>query len=170
VTYLLDTNVVSYVLQVRRETDLAAAASMVPCAIIDEVRQELSGDRVRGPAFQKWLPTSHVRVLSIEIGSEADTVLGGLQLNITTPHGKGERASIALAATDASLVFTGMDKGAMWIALRELWRPGGRLISLAVFLRRLVDAHAMAGDAAEDVLRQSKQSVPTWWPTWRAAL
>jgi hypothetical protein len=169
VTYLLDANVVSYFLQVRRESDLAAAASVAPCAIVDEVRRELANDPVRGARFREWLPTSNVRVIPIAVGSDADAVLNRLQLAVTTTRGKGERASIALAATNDDLIFTGMDKGAMWIALRELWSPGERLVALAGFLRRLVDAHAMIGEAAEDVLRQSKQLVPTWWPGWRAA-
>lgn len=167
-TYLLDANVVSYFLQVRRENDLAAAASKTPCAIVDEVRLELENDQLRGTRFVKWLPTSNVRVISIAVGSEADIVLSRLQLAVTTTRGKGERASIALAATDAGLIFTGMDKGGMWIALRELWSPGERLLALPGFLRRLVDAHVMTGEAAEDVMRQSKQVVPTWWPDWRA--
>ena len=41
-TYLLDANVVSYFLQVRRESDLAAATHAIPCAIVDEVRHELT--------------------------------------------------------------------------------------------------------------------------------
>jgi hypothetical protein len=168
VTYLLDANVVSYFLQVRRESDLAAAAQAIPCAILDEVRQELETDRLRGARFKQWLPTSGLRVLTIAVGSDADRRLRLLDPALTTTRGKGERASIALATTDADLVFTAMDKGAMWIALRELWRPGERLIALPVFLRRLADAHALTGEAAEDVMRQSNQVVPTWWPSWRA--
>lgn len=167
-TYLLDANVVSYFLQVRRENDLAVAAHTIPCAILDEVRQELENDRLRGARFKQWLPTSNLRVLSIAVGSDADRLLRVLDLGLTTARGKGARASIALAATDADLIFTAMDKGAMWIALRELWRPGDRLIALPSFLRRLVDAHAVTGEAAQDVMRQSNQVVPTWWPDWRA--
>jgi len=36
--YLLDTQVVSFFLQARREADLVAAAAAMPCAIADEVR------------------------------------------------------------------------------------------------------------------------------------
>jgi hypothetical protein len=126
-------------------------------------------DPARGPRFAQWLPTSNLRIVSIAVGSNADTVLSRLQLMVTTTRGKGERASIALAASDTDLVFTGMDRGGMWIALRELWSPGERLLALPGFLRRLVDARAITGEAAEDVLRQSKHVVPTWWPGWRAA-
>jgi hypothetical protein len=85
-----------------------------------------------------------------------------------TQGGRGERASIALAATNNDYVFAGMDKGGMWIALRELWAPGERLISLPVFLRRLVERHALAGDAADDVMRCSNQLLPTWWADRRS--
>ncbi len=56
----------------------------------------------------------------------------------------------------------------MWIALRELWAPGERLVSLPVFLRRLVDAGALGGDTADEVMRRSHQVLPTWWADWRA--
>jgi hypothetical protein len=167
-TYLLDTQVVSFFLQARREEDLAAAATTVRCAIADEVRVELTSDPTRGRLFEQWLPSSHVQTISIPIGGPADLLLTRLQIGLATPRGRGERASIALAAMDADLVFTGMDRGGMWIALRELWSPGERLISLPVFLRRLVDARALGGDAAEDVMRRSTQAVPTWWADWRA--
>jgi len=65
------------------------------------------------------------------------------QTGLVTRRGRGERACAALAATNSDLVFSGMDRGGMWIALRELWFPGERLIALPVLLRRLVDAKAL---------------------------
>ncbi|MGN6110814.1 MAG: hypothetical protein ACTHU0_37275, partial [Kofleriaceae bacterium] len=82
--------------------------------------------------------------------------------------GQGELASIALAATDPGLVFVSTDKGAMWIALRELWMPGERLLGLPVFLRRVVETGAIAGDVADDVMVSSQLPRPTWWADWRA--
>jgi hypothetical protein len=166
--YLLDTQVVSYFLQARRENELAAAAAVVPCAIVDEVRAELADDRTRGSLFARWLPESHLQVVGIPLGSAADLLLARLRSGVPADTGRGERASIALAATDSELVFAGMDKGGMWIALRELWAPGERLISLPVFLRRLLDAGALDGSAADDVMRRSNQVLPTWWADWRA--
>jgi hypothetical protein len=167
-TYLLDTQVVSYFLQARRENELAAAAAAVPCTIVDEVRGELAADPTRGVLFDRWLPVSHLEVVAIPLGSPADLLLASLRAGIPAKGGLGERASIALAATNNDLVFAGMDKGAMWIALRELWAPGERLIALPVFLRRLVDGGALGGDIADDVLRCSHQVWPTWWADWRA--
>jgi predicted nucleic acid-binding protein len=59
VTYLLDTNVVSYFLQAAREKELSEAAKNVPLAIVVEVRDELGADSKRGgPAFARWLAAS----------------------------------------------------------------------------------------------------------------
>jgi hypothetical protein len=167
-TYLLDAQVVSYFLQARREDELAAAAAAVPCVIVDEVRGELVADPTRGALFERWLPLSHLEVIAISLGTPADLLLASLRVGIPARGGLGERASIALAATNNDLVFAGMDKGAMWIALRELWAPGERIIALPVFLRRLVDAGALGGDTADDVMRRSQQVFPTWWADWRA--
>ncbi len=54
-TYLLDTNVVSYFLQASREKELSVAAKVKRLAIVGEVRDELVADTKRGgPAFSKW--------------------------------------------------------------------------------------------------------------------
>ena len=166
--YLLDTQLVSYFLQARREADLAAAAALVPCAIAEIVRDELAADPTRGSLFERWLPISHLAVIPIALGSPAEVLWSRLQLGVAR-GGRGERASIALAAMNHEYVFAGMDKGSMWIALRELWAPGERLISLPVFLRRLVDGGALAGEAADDVMQRSNQLLPTWWADWRSA-
>jgi hypothetical protein len=168
-TFLLDTQVVSFFLQARRHQELAGAASRVPCAIVDEVRQELARDPTRGGLFEHWLPASQLAVLAIAIGSAADAWLNRLQVGVTGARGRGERASIAICATRDELVFTGMDKNAMWLALRELHAPGERLISLPVFLRRLVDTQALGGEAADDVMRHSRQTFPSWWANWLSA-
>ena len=131
------------------------------------VRDELAEDPTRGALFVRWLPTSHLAVIALELGSPAEALWSRLQPRVT-PKGRGERASIALAAASPDYVFAGMDKGAMWLALRELWASGERLISLPVLLRRLVDGGALAGEVADDVMRSSSQLLPTWWADWRA--
>ncbi|MGN6105978.1 MAG: hypothetical protein ACTHU0_12800, partial [Kofleriaceae bacterium] len=98
--YLLDANVVSYFLQARREADLERLVAAAPCAIVDEVRRELLQDGARGARFERWLPASSLRVLAIEVGGAADHRLSQLEQGLTTTRGQGERASIALAATD----------------------------------------------------------------------
>jgi hypothetical protein len=165
--YLLDAQIVSYFFQARRENELAAAATRIRCVIVDEVRRELAADPTRGGPFERWLPTSGIEVIEIPLGGPAEIVLSALQTGVVAKGGRGERACIAVAATIIDLVFVAMDKGGMWIALRELWAPGERLIGLPVFLRRLVDAGALGGDTADDVMKRSNQQLPTWWADWR---
>jgi hypothetical protein len=69
--YVLDTQVVSYVLQARREDEFSAASGTVQCVIVDEVRQELADDPTRGALFQRWLATSRIEVTAIVVGSPA---------------------------------------------------------------------------------------------------
>src|SRR5262245_21217005 len=137
-TYLLDTMIVSYFLQAGREAALAAAAGRSAMAVVDEVRQELEGERDRGgKAFRSWVSTSSIEVRAIEVGSAASGTLARLLSPMLPAKGRGERASIALAGSDATLTFVTHDKNGMWLALRELWMPGERVLGLAVFLRRL---------------------------------
>lgn len=167
--FLLDANIVSYFLQLRREGDLARAVIHFPSGIAEEVRQELTNAPQLGARFVRWLGGSGLGVLPILIGSKADQILVQLQPAASVSSDAGERASIALASADPSLIFVTTDKAASLLALRELWTPGERVLALQPFLRRLVDADALPGDAAEDVLRQSNQATPSWWPAWRSA-
>ena len=71
-TFLLDTNVVSYFLQVGRERELAEAAKRCPMALVDEVFRELKVDPHRGGrTFSQWFGASNIGVLPIEVGSPA---------------------------------------------------------------------------------------------------
>jgi len=174
VTYLLDTMVVSYFLQSNREGELSNAARRLPMAVVDEVRKELEGDRDRGgPAFKRWLGGSGIQVRAIEVGTPASATLVHL-LNPTNPDkGRGERASIALAASDDTLTFVTHDKGGMWLALRELWAPGERMLGLAAFLRRLFDLRGIQDPAALDEIisiAMLPAQRPTWWAQWRGGL
>jgi hypothetical protein len=173
VTYLLDTMIVSYFFQKGRENELALAAQRCSMALVDEVRRELEGDPRRGQVFRNWLGTSNVEVCSIEVGSEASVTLFHLQSQTTSSRGGGERASIALVASDETLTFVTHDKNAMWIALRELWMPGERVLGLPVFLRRLVDeGHLVNPVVLDDIISIAMKPAerPTWWASWRARL
>ncbi|MBN1208406.1 MAG: hypothetical protein JXB05_26335 [Myxococcaceae bacterium] len=173
-TYLLDAMIVSYFRQAGHEDALAAAAKRCSMALVDEVRRELEADRSRGGRpFMRWLDTSNIGVRSIAVGSPASATLAQL-LNPALPDkGRGERASIALAAHDVSLTFVTNDKNGMWIALRELWMPGERILGLAVFLRRLFEQAAlMDPGVVDDVISIAIEAAqrPTWWASWRAGL
>lgn len=172
-TYLLDTMIVSYFLQAEREAELAAAARRCSMAVVGEVRKELENDKKRGgKSFRRWFDTSGIQLIEIEIGTAAHATLAALVNPTSSEKNLGERASIALAASDASLTFVTNDKNGVSVALREIWTPGERILGLAVFLRRLFDQHALEDPLVLDdvmaVAITSPQQQPTWWASWRA--
>lgn len=173
-TYLLDTMIVSFFLQANREEELAAASRRCSMVIVDEVRRELENDRDRGgKAFKRWLAASNIELRSIEVGTPASATLSEMLNPVSPSRGRGERASIALAASDASLTFVTHDRGGMWIALREIWSAGERLLGLAVFLRRLFDQGVLQDPTSLDEvmsLAVDPAQRPTWWAAWRASL
>lgn len=176
-TFLLDTNVISYFLQIGREPELAIAAQRCPMAVVDEVYQELQADPRRGRTFTRWFDTSNIRRRSIEVGSAASMTLAQLRKpgppnsNAPPPNKDlGERASIALAMSDPSLTFVAHDRNAMWIALRELWVAGERFVGVPVFVRRLFDGEALSEAGIADEIIEYLKPQPTWWASWRAEL
>ena len=174
-TYLLDTMIVSYFLQAQRETELATAAKRCSIALVEEVRRELENDKTRGGRFfKKWFDASGIKPLAIELGTPAHATLAALVSPISTGKNLGERASIAVAASEATLTFVTNDKNGLCVALREIWMPGERVLGLAVFLRRLFEEHALEDpNALDDVMAvalTSPQQQPTWWASFRARL
>lgn len=172
-TYLLDTNIVSYFLQADREDDLAVAAKRCSIAVVGEVHRELENDKSRGgKAFRKAFDASGLELCEIQVGTTAHATLAALVGAVSTAKNLGERASIALAASDASLTFVANDRVGLWLALREIWMPGERILGVAVFLRRLLELNALEDPAAlDDVMAVAvphSQSMPTWWAAWRA--
>jgi hypothetical protein len=168
-TYLLDNNVVSYFLHCRREPELMDAAGRCSLAIADEVSKELKQSRGDGERFRAWSAGGTIASLAIEVGSEVDATFQAL----TPPaskRGKGERASIALAAHDPSLVLVANDRNAMWIALAELHHAGERMIGIPVFLRRLHEQADLPPETIDAVMRVYPGRRPTWWADWRAGL
>lgn len=123
-TYLLDTNVISYFLQASREKELSDAAKLIPMAIVGEVRSELAADTKRGgAAFAKWLAGSGIDVKELIVGSPAANTLAQLASKAVTARNMGERASVALALVEAGFTFVTHDKNGAWLALREIWAP-----------------------------------------------
>jgi hypothetical protein len=168
-TYLLDANVISYFLHCRREVDLMAAGARCPLAIADEVRVELLKSRTHGERFKKWFAARGIDNLEILVGSDVDSMFQSLPVS-NSARGRGERASIALAAHDASRVLVANDRNAMWLALDELHLPGERIIGVPVFLRRLREQAALTVEAIDGVMGMRQGRRPTWWATWRASL
>jgi hypothetical protein len=173
-TFLLDTNIVSNFLQAGREQELAMASQRVCLTIVDEVRRELEVDRARGGrAFATWLAGSKISIRRIPLGSEAAATFAQL-LRPKDPHKDlGERASIALAASEPALVLVTHDKNALWMAIREIWRGSAQLMGIAPFVRLLFEQGALADpNIADEVIKLSGplEQRPTWWASWRAAL
>lgn len=171
-TYLLDTMIVSYFLQAGRKDELARAAKRCSVALVEEVRRELEVDKKHGgSAFKTWLGSSNIAVRSLAVGGAAANTYSALRI---TKAGEGERASIALAASDKTLTFVTHDRKALLLALRELWMPGERILSLQVFLRRLFEQGALDNpDVLDEIISIPKTLLaqrPTWWASWRAAL
>ncbi len=170
-TYLLDTNVVSYFLQASREKELSDAAKVVPLAIVGEGRDELGADSKRGgPAFAKWLATSGIDVKELLVGSPAANTLAQLASGAATAKNLGERATVALSLVEAGFTFVTHDKNGAWLALRETWTPGERLLGVAPFLRRLYEAKALTDATVLDDLIPFAEPRPSWWGAWRATL
>lgn len=171
-SYLLDTMVVSYFLQAEREAELAAAARRCPMAVVEQVFNELRNDPARGGrSFEKWFAGSNIEMRPITADSPAFTTYAQLvDPNVPARKNVGERASIAFAAFDPSLTFVSQDKNGMWLALRELWTPGERVVGVPVFLRRLFDAEALREPSvADDIMKHANAPRPTWWASWRAS-
>lgn len=166
--------IVSYFLEAGCEQQLANAAMVLPMAIVEEVRRELREDKTRGGKnFDKWLEASSIKVVPIVVGSPASTTLTQLLRPEAPAHGRGERASIAIAASDPSLTFVTHDNAATIMAVRELWTAGERILGVAAFLRRLFDSAALAdNDAAQEIMSLAYAAAPqwpTWWAGWRAS-
>lgn len=172
-SFLLDTNIVSNFLQAGRDSEFAVASRRVSLLIVDEVRRELEADKTHGRAFKSWLASSNISVRRISLGSEAAANLAQL-LHPRDPHKDlGERASIALAASEPTLVLVTHDKNALWLTIREIWRAPAQVMGIAPFVRLLFDQNALTDpEIADDVIDLSGplEQRPTWWASWRAAL
>lgn len=169
--YLLDANVVSYFLQASREKELSDAAKIIPFVIVGEVRDELKADKTRGgAAFAKWLAGSGINVKDLLVGSPAANTLAQFTSSAATTKNLGERASVALSLAEPGFIFVTHDKNGAWLALREIWAPGERLLGFAPFLRRLFEAKALIDAAVLDDLIAYIDPRPSWWGAWRAKL
>ncbi|MBI4818388.1 MAG: hypothetical protein HY791_19135 [Deltaproteobacteria bacterium] len=170
--YLLDANVLSYFLAFGHEElllgDLAKVARIV---IVEEVRDEVVRHPRYGAAFAERLPRSPLEVEGLALGSSEAGLYAQLHPDPSRSKDKGEHAAIAWAAHHADLVFVANDKNAMWLALAELHLPGGRLIGVRVFIRRMSELFgAFSRAAAVDIARASRGKEPTWWAAWLATL
>lgn len=171
-TYLLDCCVVSYFWAAGRQSELGESLKRIPWAIPDVVATELEQTQSRRKALQSWLSHHEVPIRTIALNTPEERIYMALQSRTAIPHkNRGERALVALAAADPTLVVVSNDRNGMWQALRELWQQGERMIGMWVFLRRLVDQGGCDRIVAEDVSAEMHVSAsqPTWWKEWLAA-
>lgn len=168
--YLLDTSILSCFFRQEQESALAACTAAVQIITLEEVCDELRRDPRVDERLRRFLPSSGIKVASIPLGSIAHDMLCQLHPKVSLTKNLGERACIALAATqEPAATFVASDKGAMWIALRELHQPGVRLLGLHVFLRRLHESAGLPLPALDAVAAESHLPLPLWWLPWRRA-
>jgi hypothetical protein len=130
---------------------------------------ELVADTKRGgAAFSRWLAASGIAVKELLVGSAGANTLAQLTSGTVTAKDLGERAALSL--DEPGLIFVTHDKNGAWLALRQTWGPGERLLGVAPFLRRLYEAQALTDATVLDDVILHAEPRPSWWGAWRATL
>jgi hypothetical protein len=111
-----------------------------------------------------------IDVKELLLGSPAANTLALLTNGAVTAKNLGERASVALSLVEPGFIFVTHDKNGAWLALRETWTLGERLLGVAPFLRRLYEANALTDATVLDDLIPFADPRPSWWGAWRATL
>lgn len=139
-------------------------------AIVQEVYDEVADPMLASPAaltkasvMKSALAASKVHVRPLLLGSSEGALYGLLRQGRTTANDAGEIASVALASEHSALCFVTADKGAAWLAWREL---GTRSRSMSWFLRSLVESGALPISAASAIQGSDKVPPPAWWAGW----
>lgn len=173
--YLLDANIFIVSQRAERLGQLASAAGVVSCAVVDDVSDELTiakrgkplTDAMREAA--RILDEGRIHRIKILPNTPADVIRTELSKRV----GKGEAASIAIAAQDLDLVFVSDDAKAVAGGpklYRELPGEVGRIMGLHAFLRTLVERGALAKAVAREISTIAKLSSnldpPLWWEAW----
>jgi hypothetical protein len=182
VTFLLDANVLLDFQNASLLPALVEAAQVVDMAIAEKVFDEVtlpkvddSSDLVRKKK-QAALALRDSPIAKIEIlpGTPESALMQALLAPLQTIKEKdhGEAASIAIAATDANLLFVTGDKTAVLWALNELFHKGERVMRVPVFVRTLFERDALDLTTLKGVAERavSHGAIPSWWASWMAAL
>ncbi|WP_437276345.1 hypothetical protein WME90_34570 [Sorangium sp. So ce375] len=181
-TFLLDANVLVDFQNAQLLSALVDAAQTLDMAVAEKVFDEVtlpkpddSSDLV-GKKRQAAAALDGARIRKIEIlpGTQEATLMQALLAPLQTVKEKdqGEAASIAIAASDAGLLFVTGDKTAVLWALNELFHTGERVMRVPVFIRTLFLRGALPASAVKQVAARaaSHGAVPSWWQSWLAAL
>lgn len=181
-TLLLDTNVLVDFQKSELLPSLVRAAQILEMAVAEKVFDELtlpkvddSGDIV-GKKRRAAAALQGARITRIEIlpGTREATLMQALLAPLQTVKEKdqGEAASIAIAASDANLLFVTGDKAAILWALNELFHTGERVMCVPVFVRTLFERGALTASAVRQLAPRavSHGATPSWWQSWITAL
>jgi len=166
--WLLDANVLILAQRAGRLSALLKAANRAPFVLVEEVYDELVRANTarsemvrRARDMERALQKSSVRRVAIPLQSSASILYRALRAGRETQSDAGEAASIAWASANHDARFVTADRGASWIALREI---GPRVWVLPCFLNDLVKVHALTPDDADKIVNKSGTPPPTWWP------
>jgi len=182
VTFLLDANVLLDFQNAGELPALVQAAQRVDMAIAEEVYEEVTHPKAgHSPELigkkrqaKLALDAGWIRTIEILPGSESAILKQQLLAGHQTLKDKdrGEAASIAIAASDAGLLFVTGDKTAVLWALNELFHSGERVMRVPVFVRTLFDRGALPGAVVKRVAeRAAGHGVPpSWWASWLGGL
>lgn len=180
--FLLDANILIDFQNANVLPSLVHAAQSVEMAVAEEVFDEITlpkphdtpgtvGKKRQAAEALKDAPITKLELLP---GTPEAKLIQSLlaPLRSVTEKDQGEAASIALAASDARLLFVTGDKTAVLWALNELFHTGERVMRVPVFVRTLFDRRALPANAIRQVAERavSHGATPSWWPSWLAAL
>lgn len=181
-TFLLDTNVLVDFQDAQLLPALVDAARTIDMAVAEKVFDEVTlpkaddsngivGKKLQAAAALQGAPIKKIEILP---GTQEATLMQALLAPLKTVKEKdqGEAASIAIAASDAGLLFVTGDKTAVLWALNELFHTGERVMRVPVFIRTLFQSGALPASAVKRVAKfaASHGAVPSWWQSWLAAL
>jgi hypothetical protein len=171
-TYLLDNNIVSYFFNAGLKAELSRIGGTLPLAVVREVHEEACRHPNKGAEYAKWQAIAPLAVRDLLVGGVGSTCLGLLRSNTGSLKDLGEHASIAATVDDSSLIFVCNDQNALWIALRELFKPGEHVVRFSTFLRRAHETVGLRRSVVEKLakLAQFAHAPPTWWTDWLATL
>jgi hypothetical protein len=170
--YLLDANVIIYFKAAGYLPALVGAAEKVRIVVAREVYDEVVTNNTKdGPLVKKYIDGTSIDVRGIPL-KDAPALAALRSGRVKGSAGRtgdlGEDASIVLAVADKNLVFVTNDKDAAFYALGELRETRGRVMTLHVFLRELVQQEALLPKVARQVAAKLNRA-PSWWVAWCAA-
>ena len=167
-TWLLDACVLVRAQDADRLAELVKASGDM--AVVREVYEEVTQPRGAKPETQRKAAAAKaeidrggLQVMDIPVLSAAGARFGAMRQGREGPNDAGEAASVALTAFDRNLVFVTVEKGAAWLAMKEVDR---QCVVLHGFLRALVEEGSLTRESAHAIAAADRQPPPSWWAAW----